>query len=343
LVFKAGQNANWLGVIDIHCDSLLRRDQSNPSSDDVDGALHRFQIVSHLAPTCEWSMVLNSNQPELVDKRCAEVLQSFERRAVEVEKELAIKSGLSNPAEPLFRVQDIRASSSSSAISVQADGGLSTRTELVRGRPPAAFAVLIADALAWHFSVQDRRSAAQMDSQSRIVGVINGGFIRGDSMYAPQHIVTVGDILRELPFPRVAVLVQLSAADLYAAIEQQLRGLPSQCGYTPHFSSAFQLVIDSRLPPGSRLLQLSVNGQAVQRDDRQSLHRVAMTEFMAGGGDQVDALLRGTILNVETEQVRVSTIVVLYLRSLNSQMRTGALLEISGAAPANFTDLAMKM
>ena len=58
--------------------------------------------------------------------------------------------------------------------------------------------------------------------ESRVLGMINGGFVRGDRSYALGHALTIGDILTELPFPREAVLLRIGAADLYAVVEQQV-------------------------------------------------------------------------------------------------------------------------
>ena len=56
---------------------------------------------------------------------------------------------------------------------------------------------------------------------------------------------------------------------------------------------AWELDVDSRLPPGARIRSMRVHGVAVDVDDERTHFLVALTEFMAGGGDQCDAFARG--------------------------------------------------
>ena len=42
--------------------------------------------------------------------------------------------------------------------------------------------------------------------------LINGGGIRGDRLYEPGTVLTRRDILRELPFGNVGVLLELSGS-----------------------------------------------------------------------------------------------------------------------------------
>ena len=113
-------------------------------------------------------------------------------------------------------VSDAEAGSSHTSLRDEAFG-LSTRTALVRGRPCAAFGVLIAEALQWHFALKldaGRLDAEQTRACVRVSGMINGGFIRGDRVYHVHQTLTVADVLQELPFPREAALVRISARDL---------------------------------------------------------------------------------------------------------------------------------
>jgi hypothetical protein len=65
--------------------------------------------------------------------------------------------------------------------------------------------------------------------EPRVLGMINGGFVRGDRSYAVGHVLTIGDIMTELPFPREAVLLRISAGDLYAVVEQQVPHCKLSC------------------------------------------------------------------------------------------------------------------
>ncbi len=67
------------------------------------------------------------------------------------------------------------------------------------------FGDLVADAL---------RSATGAD-----VALTNSGSIRGDRLYPAGTVLTYGDILRELPFGNVVVVVEVTGADLLAALD----------------------------------------------------------------------------------------------------------------------------
>ncbi len=55
-------------------------------------------------------------------------------------------------------------------------------------------------------------------------------------MYDANTRLTVGMLMKEMPFPRPAVLVRILARDLKEAIEQHLRAYPMQSGSYPHVS-----------------------------------------------------------------------------------------------------------
>jgi 2',3'-cyclic-nucleotide 2'-phosphodiesterase (5'-nucleotidase family) len=61
----------------------------------------------------------------------------------------------------------------------------------------------------------------------------NGGGIRGDRLYQPGTVLTRKDILSELPFGNVTVLVELSGADLLAALENASRRSRTPPGASP--------------------------------------------------------------------------------------------------------------
>jgi len=61
----------------------------------------------------------------------------------------------------------------------------------------------------------------------------NGGGIRGDRTYAPGTMLTRKDIFTDLPFGNVAVLLEISGADLRAALEEGVSLVEDVAGRFP--------------------------------------------------------------------------------------------------------------
>lgn len=79
---------------------------------------------------------------------------------------------------------------------------LDTRMSPVRRRE-ATGGNLLADAMHWlletHFHSGNNNNGSSLPLL--MLAMINGGFIRGDMLYNPGSIITVWEILNELPFP----------------------------------------------------------------------------------------------------------------------------------------------
>ncbi|RLN48860.1 hypothetical protein BBJ29_007124 [Phytophthora kernoviae] len=154
---------------------------------------------------------------------------------------------------------------------------LSTRTALLRAGESNA-GNLVADAL---------RSELVTD-----VGLINGGFIRGDKEYPARTSVTVGILKHEMPFPRPGVVVRIKGSDLRDALLQHLKKYPQQSGSHPHVSG-LELTVDMRSNPPVITKMAYNSGELV---DLEAELTVATSKFVAGGGDGCSCWLKGEIL-----------------------------------------------
>ncbi|GLE02743.1 hypothetical protein PINS_up011598 [Pythium insidiosum] len=108
------------------------------------------------------------------------------------------------------------------------------------------------------------------------LGFINGGFIRGDSLYDPGDVITPRVLNHEMPFPRAAVVVRIKMKDLGDALLQQLARYPQVSSTHPHISG-FQLTVDRREEASAVVCM-------TRPDDR--------TERGRGGGDGRDDRVR---------------------------------------------------
>ena len=143
---------------------------------------------------------------------------------------------------------------------------LDSRRATVRSEE-AAIGNLIADAM---------RSAVGAD-----VAITNGGGIRADREYPAGATLTRGDIFAELPFGNRTVKLQLSGADIRAALENGFSQVEVFGGRFPQVSGLAVTYNPGRLP-GQRVLSVTVGGEPL--DDART-YTLATNDYMAGGGD----------------------------------------------------------
>jgi 2',3'-cyclic-nucleotide 2'-phosphodiesterase (5'-nucleotidase family) len=154
------------------------------------------------------------------------------------------------------------------------DTALDSRRSNVRGGE-AAIGNLIADAM---------RATVSAD-----VAITNGGGIRADRQYDAGTRLTRGDVFAELPFGNKLVKLEVTGADIEAAIENGLSQVEEGAGRFPQVSG---LVVkaDLKRPPGMRVFSVTVNGAPLEEGKTYTL---ATNDFMAAGGDGYTVLKSG--------------------------------------------------
>ena len=146
---------------------------------------------------------------------------------------------------------------------------LDSRRGVVRSRE-SAIANLFADAM---------RAATGAD-----VALTNGGGIRAGKVYPPGTTLLRRDIRAELPFGNKTIVLEVTGADLLAALENGVGGVEMGAGRFPHVSGmAFRF--DASKPPGSRIAGVTVDGEPL---DRSRTYRLATNDFLGRGGDGYD-------------------------------------------------------
>ncbi len=151
---------------------------------------------------------------------------------------------------------------------------LDTRRGTVRGEE-SNFGNFVADAL---------KSATGADA-----AITNGGGIRGDRTYPVGTVLTRKDILSELPFGNLVVLIELSGADLKAALENGVSQVEDGGGRFPQVSG-MTFTYRGDAPAGGRVVDVTVGGAPL---DPAKTYKVATNDYMYGGGDGYAALAAG--------------------------------------------------
>ncbi len=154
---------------------------------------------------------------------------------------------------------------------------LDSRRSEVRARE-SAIGNLFADAI---------REAVGADA-----ALVNGGGIRGDRQYPAGHTLTRRDILAELPFGNVTMLIELKGGDLQAALEHAVGRVEELQG---RFLSVSGLAFayDPKAESGKRVRSVTVGGQKL---DPARTYKVAANDYIVGGGDGFADLKKGKVL-----------------------------------------------
>lgn len=113
------------------------------------------------------------------------------------------------------------------------------------------------------------------------VALINGGGLRADRVYQDGSALTMGDVRREMPFGNVAMLLEVTGADLLAALEQGVSKAPEPSGRFPQISG-MTVRYDVARPAGRRVAEVAVGGRPL---DPAARYRLATHDYLASGGD----------------------------------------------------------
>jgi 5'-nucleotidase / UDP-sugar diphosphatase len=141
------------------------------------------------------------------------------------------------------------------------------------------------------------------------VGLTNGGGIRGDRTYDAGTVLTGKDILAELPFGNVVMLIELAGADLVAALENGVSQVEDAAGRFPQVSG-MTFSYDPAKPAGHRIAAVTIGGAPL---DPARTYKVATNEYIYGGGDGYSALSRGKPLIDASAGTLMATVVMNYI------------------------------
>ena len=174
---------------------------------------------------------------------------------------------------------------------------LDTRRDTVRRRE-AVFADQIADAM---------RAEVKAD-----IGFTNGGGIRGDRVYDPGTMLTRKDILTELPFGNVTVLLELSGADVRKMLETGVSEVEKGAGRFGQVSGLTFSYKEAQ-PAGSRVSDVMVGGAPL---DPGKIYTVATNDYIASGGDGYEVLKGKKQLIDASGGTLMATTVMNYIKAM---------------------------
>ena len=143
------------------------------------------------------------------------------------------------------------------------------------------------------------------------------GTIRGDQIY-PPGLLRMKDIMNCFPFEDPVVVLSITGKGLSSALENSVSLVPALEGRYPQVSNII-FEYNPKLPPGSRVLWIKVNGEDL---DLEKKYVLATRGYMARGKDGFGSLLAksegGEADEIVSEEngVLISTILRQYFLSL---------------------------
>ncbi|MEU6015008.1 bifunctional metallophosphatase/5'-nucleotidase [Streptomyces sp. NPDC047515] len=139
---------------------------------------------------------------------------------------------------------------------------------------------------------------APADKGGAVVAFMNPGGIRADLVYKAtgsegDGVVTYGESFTVQPFTNMMNVVDLTGAQLVTALQQQVSGSNEASPKILQISKGLTYTLDMTKTGAARVVTdtVKLNGAAI---DPAKTYRVAMNEFLAGGGDGFAALGQGT-------------------------------------------------
>lgn len=121
------------------------------------------------------------------------------------------------------------------------------------------------------------------------LAITNGGGIRTS---VPPGEVTLENILDIHPFENIIVTVQLTGADIIAALEHGVSQHPTTWGGFMHVSGV-RYTFNPTRPAGERIVSVLYQGEPIDPD---ATFVVATNDFIAAGGDDFTMIKEGELL-----------------------------------------------
>ena len=150
---------------------------------------------------------------------------------------------------------------------------------------------------------------AMRDATGADVAIMNGGGIRADRTYDAGTKLTRRDILTELPFGNVTVLTEIPGSQLLGALENAVSQVEKGAGRFAQVSGV-SFAYDASAEPGARVSEVMVGGAALNPD---ALYKVAMNDYILGGGDGYSSLGGGRLITDTGAGNLVATDVMRYV------------------------------
>jgi len=140
------------------------------------------------------------------------------------------------------------------------------------------------------------------------IALTNGGGIRGNREYEAGHELTRKDILTELPFGNVTVLLEMTGYDVKEVLENGVSKVEEKAGRFLQISG-ISFTYDPKAAAGSRIVDILMDGKPLNLS---ATYKVATNDYIANGGDGFAMLKDATRLIDASGATLMATMVMNY-------------------------------
>jgi 5'-nucleotidase/UDP-sugar diphosphatase len=207
--------------------------------------------------------------------------------------------GMEGDAEVAARVDELNA-----LLDAELDVALGTITAELDSRRAS---VRTQEATMGNLVADGMRAAVGAD-----IAITNGGGIRADKVYEPGTQITRRDILTELPFGNVNIMIELTGAEVLAALENGFSRVEDVSGRFPQVSG-MTIEADITREPGDRVTSVMVGGEPL---DMAATYTVATNDFMGRGGDGYTMFAEAPRVIREEDAKLMANDVMVHVRAL---------------------------
>lgn len=145
------------------------------------------------------------------------------------------------------------------------------------------------------------------------VSFITGGVIRGNKSYKPGSVLTFKNILEELPFGNVNVVVEVPGKVILEALENGVSQAGARVGRFPQVSG-MKFTYDPEKSPGARIEEVVIQGEPL---DLSKMYKVATVDYIFNGGDSYEMFKGGKILLSPLQLVSLVGTVSEYIKTMD--------------------------
>lgn len=213
---------------------------------------------------------------------------------------------------PRFRVIDTADATPDAPMAARVavyEAMLAKELDVVIGRVETEMASSFAVVRSGEAALGNLFADALRDMTGADVALLNGGGFRANKTYPAGAAVSRRDILSELPFGNLALVLRLTGAQLRAALEQGFAKAEDLTGGFPQVSG-MSVRADVTRPPAERVVAIAVGGKPIEPQAR---YTVATNDFLAQGGDGYAALRGAEVVVGPTDAKLLANHVMAYI------------------------------
>jgi 2',3'-cyclic-nucleotide 2'-phosphodiesterase (5'-nucleotidase family) len=260
-IMKTGQDINYLGILDL----------------DIEVEIPEENVLEIVSNGGDNYQCIQCQYPITVHKS----LQLLSTRNYLHMSDSCVDAIISKWNHKMQSQSNVQSDHAEEVVQIAASGSLSTLSADLRSHE-TAFACWVADAM----------KNAYID-EGCDVGIINGGFIRGNMIYPSGFTLLKYHFLEEMPFQRTNKLIAVTGKDIRLGLEQMISSSPHPVGSFPHLSEGFHVTYDLSKPSLERIIDIEINGEKLVID---KIYKLAISEFyVEKEADNVSAFNREII------------------------------------------------